>query len=168
MRTLFTKNSQKSGIAQLFPALLFFVFILCTVFTILIGSRVYENIRGRDNESFYTDTALAYITNKVRQGDLRNAVEVRQIDDTPVLILGSDFGGMTYKTWIYEKDGALYELFTDSGSSVGTADGLEIMECPSLQFSLQETASGSSLLTITLAESSQVSLLLRTPQKGGL
>ena len=63
-------NHSGNGAEQLFPALLFFVFLLCTIFTILIGSRVYENIRERDNLSFHTDTALAYISNKVRQGDI--------------------------------------------------------------------------------------------------
>ena len=54
-----TDKKSRSGAEQLYPALLFFVFLLCTVFTILIGSRVYENIRERDRLSFETDTALA-------------------------------------------------------------------------------------------------------------
>ena len=46
--TVKTDKKSRSGAEQLFPALLFFVFLLCTVFTILIGSRVYENYKGED------------------------------------------------------------------------------------------------------------------------
>ncbi len=181
------KNPQTGSVGQLFPAVLYFVFVLSTVFTILIGSRVYENIRSRDNESFHTDTALAYITNKVRQGDMADSVQVREVDGTSVLILYSDFGGMPYETWIYESEGVLRELFTDSGSGLGIADGLEIMDCPSLRFQLEETNGGDSLLTINLGgadagmtdtdetdvghtaydKAGSAALLLRCSQKGG-
>lgn len=53
-----TKRTPASGkTGFLFSMLLFFVFLFCSVFTVLIGSRVYENIRERDNDSFYRDTA---------------------------------------------------------------------------------------------------------------
>ena len=51
------KRTQNSGRTELlFSMLLLFVFLLCSIFTVLLGSRVYENIRARDNESFYRET----------------------------------------------------------------------------------------------------------------
>ena len=156
-----------NGAEQLFPALLFFVFLLCTIFTILIGSRVYENIRERDNLSFHTDTALAYISNKVRQGDMADAISVREIDDQPVLVLTSDYEGILFETWIYQTDGALWELFTQKDSGVDLSSGQMIMECDPVSFTLETNDLGNTLLTISLDGGREANVMLRSTQKGG-
>ncbi len=162
-----TRSSQ--GAEQLFPALLFFVFLICTIFTILIGSRVYENIRARDNLSFETDTVLAYITNKVRQGDKNGAVSVHEEDGCSVLVLTSQYGGTDYETWIYAKDGQLKlrELFSRSDSGMGIDDGLDIIDCERLSFSISETDAGERILTISLGDTHTARLLLRSGLEGG-
>ncbi len=157
------------GAEQLFPALLFFVFLICTIFTILIGSRVYENIRGRDNDSFETDTALAYITNKIRQSDKQDAIEVRDIDGCSVLVMYSRYGDTDYETWIYESGGQLKlkELFSRSDSGLGVDDGLDIMDCQSLNFAIEEKDGGDRILTISLGGGNNARLLLRSGREGG-
>ena len=143
------------GAEQLFPALLFFVFLLCTIFTILIGSRVYENIRERDNLSFHTDTALAYISNKVRQGDIADFVSIR------------DYDGILFETWIYQADGALWELFTQKDSGVDLSSGQMIMESAPVSFLLETNDHKNTLLTISLDGDREAKVLLRSTQKGG-
>ncbi len=152
------------GAEQLFPALLFFVFLICTIFTILIGSRVYENIRGRDNASFETDTALAYITNKVRQNDKQDAIEVRDINGCSVLVMLSRYGNTDYETWIYESGGQLKlkELFSRTDSGLGVDDGLDIMDCRRLTFAIEERKGGDRILIISLGDSDEARLLLRS------
>lgn len=151
-----------TGTELLFSMVLFLVFALCSVFTVLIGGRVYENIRMRDDRAFHKDTALAYITNKVRQADQAGSVSIREDGGIPVLILTQELAGSLYETWIYTKDGELRELFTGKDSGLGTADGLEIMECLPLAFSLEETASGGLLLTVTLDGDGSAHILLRS------
>lgn len=160
-------DHSRSGAEQLFPALLFFVFLLCTIFTILIGSRVYENIRERDNLSFHTDTALAYISNKVRQGDVADSVSIREIDGCQVLVLTSDYEDILFETWIYQADGTLWELFTQKDSGVDLSSGQVIMECDPVTFSLKTNDHGNTLLTISLDGSREANVLLRSTQKGG-
>ena len=160
-------NHSDSGAEQLFPALLFFVFLLCTIFTILIGSRVYENIRERDNASFHTDTALAYMTNKVRQGDMADAVSIRENNGCQVLVLSSDYEGIVFETWIYQMDGALWELFTQEDSGVDVFSGQMIMDCEPLSFKLETNEKGNSLLTISLKSGREAKVSLRSTQKGG-
>ncbi len=157
------------GAEQLFPALLFFVFLICTMFTILIGSRVYENIRNRDDISFETDTALAYITNKVRQSDKQDAIEIRDIDGCSVLVLLSRYGDTDYETWIYESGGQLKlrELFSRTDSGLGVDDGLDIMDCQTLLFSIDEQPGGDRILTISLGDGGEARLLLRSSREGG-
>lgn len=144
------ENSRPSGsIDFIFSMLLFLVFILCSVFTILIGSRVYSNIRARNDAAFYSDTALSYITNKVRQSDRTDSVNIRSIDGQNVLVLSSGYNGVLYETWIYTKDGSLFELFSEQGSGLSTEDGLPVMECPPVSFSIENAAAGE-MLVITL------------------
>lgn len=48
--------------------LLFLVFIMCALFTVLAGSKVYENISSRMDQTYTGSVALQYVANKVRQG----------------------------------------------------------------------------------------------------
>jgi len=161
------RTNRSRGAEQLFPALLFFVFLLCTVFTILIGSRVYENIRERDNRSFHTNTALAYMTNKVRQGDMAHAVSIREENGCQVLVLTSDYDGILFETWIYQMDGALWELFTQKDSGLDVFSGQMIMECEPVSFDLETNEYGNVVLTISLDDSHEAKISLRSVQKGG-
>ncbi len=157
-----TGKRSRGGAEQLFSALLFFLFLFCTLFTILIGSRVYENIRARNDASFQTDTVLAYIVNKVRQSDRADAVAVREEEGQQVLVLTSVFDDTVYETRIYQLDGHLYELFTQKDSGIGLSYGQEIMDCKPLSFSMAPRGNDASLLTVALDGGAEASLLLRT------
>lgn len=130
------QKTEKKGqlLGGLFTMLLFLVFILSALFTVLTGSRVYENITARSDRNFSSVTALSYIANKVRQGDLAEMADIKEIEGTQVLELRRQIGGTEYVTWIYWLDGSIRELFTDTGSGLGLEDGLEIMECGGLSF----------------------------------
>ena len=109
---------QKTGkkgqaVNVLFTMLLFLVFVLCALFTVLIGGKVYENISARMEENYTGSTALNYVANKVRQGDMEGAVSVVDINGTSVLQLKQQFGEETYVTQIYYLNGSIRELFTD-------------------------------------------------------
>ena len=78
------KKTAGAGVNLLFTMLLFLVFVLCALFTVLFGSRVYENISSRSENNDTESVALHYIANKVRQGDRDGAVDVIEIEGTPV------------------------------------------------------------------------------------
>lgn len=122
----------------LFTMLLFLTFILCALFTVLIGSRVYENIGLRSSRNFTGSTAVSYIANKVRQSDRAGMVQVREIDGVPVLVLGQEINQVSYETWIYYKDGMIRELFSNPDSGLGLEDGLEILECQGLDLEMED------------------------------
>ena len=130
-----TAARRSNNVNVLFTGLLFLVFILCALFTVLIGSRVYENITLRSNRNFTGTTALSYIANKVRQGDRAGMVNVADVDGIQVLEMKQEIGDSEYVTWMYWDDGSIRELFTDTSSGLGLADGLEILECQGLKFS---------------------------------
>lgn len=158
------RRTEKKGHAMsvLFTMLLFLVFVLSALFTVLIGSRVYENITARSDANYTGNTALSYIANKVRQGDRAGMVDVIEEDGTQVLEMSQRIGDSEYVTWIYWKDGAIRELFTDTSSGLGLEDGLIILECGGLSVSKE----GQLLHIETLGEGGgALSLYLRS---GGL
>lgn len=154
-----TKGQSISG---LFTMLLFLVFVLCALFSVLMGSQVYENITKRSDENFSGTTALSYITNKIRQGDRQDGVDIIEVDGTSVLQLKQKIGEETYHTWIYWKDGSIRELFTDENSGLGLEDGLEILECSGLSMEKK----GSSIILQTQGEgAASLKLSLRSGGK---
>lgn len=118
----------------LFIILLFFSLTLCSLFTVLIGSQVYENINGRMEENFSGQTALSYISNKVKQTDIAGAVSIRTIDNTQVLVLEQTFDGRAYETMIYQMDGQIRELFSEKDANLGLEAGIAILPCSGLEF----------------------------------
>ena len=154
-----TKGQSISG---LFTMLLFLVFVLCALFSVLMGSQVYENITKRSDENFSVTTSLSYISNKIRQCDRQDGVDIIEVDDTSVLQLKQKIGEETYHTWIYWKDGSIRELFTDENSGLGLEDGLEILECSGLSMEKK----GSSIILQTQGEgAASLKLSLRSGGK---
>lgn len=146
---------KKSG--TLLTLLLFLVFVLCALFTVLIGGRVYENMSVRIEQQFAGNTALHYIANKVRQGDTAGMVRVRQVDEVPVLELSQGINGDTYVTWIYYQDQNICELFARSDSGLGLEAGIPVMECEGLNFfqeknllTIETTGTGGGKLRLAL------------------
>lgn len=140
----------------LFTMLLFLVFVLCALFTVLIGGKVYENISARMENNYTGSVALGYVANKVRQGDMADLVDVRTIEGTSVLELKQKIGEEIYVTQIYYKDGSVRELFTDTQSGLSLADGLPIIECGGMEFQMEDdmikiTADGESGNTLWLS-----------------
>ena len=56
---------QKSQTVNLlFTMLLFLVFVLCALFTVLIGGKVYENINRRIEENYSGQVVLNYVADR--------------------------------------------------------------------------------------------------------
>lgn len=121
----------------IFTMLLFLVFVLSALFTVLIGGRVYENISGRMEDNYTGSVALNYVANKVRQGDEASAISVKNVEDISVLEIKQTINEGEYITWIYYLEGSVRELFTDTQSGLGLKDGLEIIECDGLNLSME-------------------------------
>jgi len=55
----------------LFTMLLFLVFVLCALFTVLTGGKVYENINRRMAEQFTGSVALQYLQTRCARATWR-------------------------------------------------------------------------------------------------
>ncbi len=114
--------------------LLFLVFVLCGIFTILAGGKVYVNMNSRRAEQYSSSVALHYIANQVRQGDGEDIIKVIEADGTSILEFERNLAGASYIKWIYYYNGSIRELFTRQDSGMGLTDGIPIVECEGLSF----------------------------------
>ncbi len=145
----------------LFTMLLFLVFVLSALFTVLIGGKVYENINSRVEENYSGQVVLNYVANKVRQNDKADSIAVRDIEGTAVLELAQEINGISYVTWIYYMDGSVRELFTNAGSGLGLEDGLEIIDSQGLTFRRE-----GDILEVQVADQTDTRLLLNIRSGG--
>lgn len=140
-------QTRKHTIDFLFSILLFLLFTASALLLILIGARVYQNCAQRMEENYTVRTALAYITEKVRQSDESHAVELSSIQGIPSLILRQEIDGEAYSTYIYEYEHSLRELFIKSSSFVTPDMGHSIVDLEEL--SIEELEGGCFRLTAT-------------------
>ena len=126
-------REQKHFFDTLFVSILFFVFLLCALSVVMIGSAVYKHSTEEMNDHFTTKTALAYVIEKVRQNDVNGAVELVKFDGVDALRLHREYDNTGYDLYIYAYDGKLMELFAKEGIAVTLANGHTIMELASLE-----------------------------------
>ncbi|MDF2887022.1 MAG: hypothetical protein K0R23_1407 [Lacrimispora sp.] len=132
------KEIPKSRLGTIvFPLLLFLVFVMCALFLILIGGRVYENINERSELTYQKDIAFSYIANKVRQADESGAVSLTEVEGVQVLTLKQTIEDKGYVTQIYYRDGSLWELFADQESGLSIQDGNQILECAEITMDIE-------------------------------
>lgn len=133
-----SRPAQSHSIQRVFPLVLFLVFGLCALLTVLIGGQAYQNISSRMEQDFSGATAVSYIAGKVRQNDRPGAVRVVQREGQPVLLITEELEETRYETLIYWREGALWELFTEAESGLTLADGLAILDCPGLELAMED------------------------------
>ena len=134
-RKLMKQTVQRKHTTELvFMVLLFFIFGLCALFTILIGAQAYQNIGKRMDENSTQITALSYVSNKVKQADQAGMVTIKNINDTNVLCLQQEIDQIFYETWIYYDQGYIKELFSQKDSGLTLKDGIEIIPSRGLSF----------------------------------
>lgn len=118
-----------------------FVLALLCVLTVIslmlvtFGADLYQQIAADMNQSYQLNTSLSYVANKLRGGDIAEAVEIGTFQGVPALVLNEQYGEARYATWIYcyevEEDGRqnryLMELFGEVGGEFDPGDGTPLI-----------------------------------------
>ena len=144
------ENRQRHSISGLFTLILLLMFAFSTLSLVLLGSRIYRNGISFLNRNYTTRTAVAYVTEKIRQHDEEDCVFLSELDGIPALLLKDEIDGDTFFTYIYFYDGALRELFMrsssdpspDMGSRIVVLDDFSVTASPELQDTLLIRAAG--------------------------
>lgn len=117
----------KSIVDALFLLVLFGVFLICALFIVLFGAKIYKNTVKSSEDSFFKRTCYTYVTEKIRQNDNSNGI---LIDDTVTLTRTVD--GNDYVTYLFVDDGYLKEYTTSAGNSYNAAAATKIIEMSSM------------------------------------
>ncbi len=127
---------KRSKISDVFPILLFMIFTLSALGIVLASVQIYQRIIRYANEDFETETAVAYMTEKVRSHDRDGDIDTGVFCGHDAVILEDRVVDTDYVTCIYTSDGYLRELFTekelldgcseDSGNPILEMDDLSV------------------------------------------
>ncbi|MBQ7425399.1 MAG: DUF4860 domain-containing protein [Lachnospiraceae bacterium] len=98
-------------IDAVFVIALLLLFMLSALSVIAIGASIYKKNVEKMSENSSHRIACAYLTEKVRQADENGAIDVERIFGENALVFSEDINGVTYKTYIYDFDGNLMELY---------------------------------------------------------
>jgi len=154
--------SQKN-VTTLLPLLLFVIFTTCILFVLLTGADVYRKFSRRDQDNFEKRTTMQYLTTRIRQSDISDAIFVGCFEDInaqaegDTLFLKEEVNGRTFYTRIYCHEGYLRELFSEDDVSFLPNAGQEILELHDIRFTLQENIL---YIDVKYKDSSKESLVL--------
>ncbi len=124
----------------LFPLALFFCFAVSAIVLILMATGIYRSTTESSARNHVGRTALAYVSEKLHQGDADGDVFIGALGEEPALVLRRQSDGGTYCTYIYEYEGALRELFLKEGAEVPPENGSVIAEIKA--FSMEKISDG--------------------------
>ncbi len=140
------EKQQKHIIDIFFVITLFCLFALSAIFLISIGADIYGKTVNNMEQNFDTRTALAYITEKVRQSDQQDQLSVGNLDGHPALIISSHTTSSDYQTYLYAYDGQLKELMVKQGVTLGPETGQNILAVSDFDLHLE----GENLISCTI------------------
>lgn len=166
------KQQRRFVVDILFVLALFGVFAVSALALVTIGADVYRHTVQDMSDNYDARTAIAYVTEKVRQNNVllsddTPSVALSTISGEPALVLTSEIDGEAYDTFLYYYEGYLKELYMRRDAYLGENvldAGQNILELSDLTF---ETAADNLLsVTMTTSDGRERRLLLsiRCPQ----
>ena len=136
-------------IDTLFVLCLLFLFIISAVMVIFIGASVYKKNVEAMTGNYSHRIACAYISEKVRQSDIKGRVFIDEIFGQNTLVMQDEIDGALYNTYIYNHDGYLMELYARSDlSEVYPQSGQKILKISS--FDIKEIDDACFRIMVTL------------------
>jgi hypothetical protein len=142
-----SRKIQQHTIDFIFPVALLFVFAASSLVVLLLAANIYRHTTRASLSHFESGTALAYITEKIRQNDEGGTASVYldSFDGCTALVMEQSYNGSLYRTYIYESGGSIRELFIRDGVHASASDGTELIQVSS--FTMEEAADGLYLFT---------------------
>jgi hypothetical protein len=162
------KDNSSHVLDVLFAFSLFGLFVLIGTCVVLFGSKVYRSTAAQLEENYTSRTALAYVSEKIRQSDVSDGIELVSLsfkdeaDSSPAttaLAFTETIEETEYRTYIYFYDGALRELFIRADADISPGQGTALLSLS--DFTIEEETDGFYLLTAQEADGHTAQLLVR-------
>lgn len=120
--------SNQFSIQFIFIMLLFLIIVILSVMIITLGKDIYNNINDDRANNYELRVSLSYIANKIRQADKEYAVDIKDINGNPAVVIKETYDGLNYETWIYYYDNYINEILIDEGTLFNLSDGMKVIE----------------------------------------
>jgi len=117
----------KSNIDFIFLLTLFAAFLICALFIVLFGAKIYQKTVSDMDQNFTRRTVSAYISEKIKQNDTANCVYEDTADGVSLLRLDQVTEYGTYSTYLYYADGYLREITQNADAEFHKEDGTQVI-----------------------------------------
>lgn len=152
----------------LFVLALFGVFAVSALALITVGADVYQHTVQDMSRNYDDRTAIAYITEKIRQSDCilsdgSPAIAIGSLEQQQALVLTDEWEGEAYCTYLYLHDGWLKELYIRKNADIGNGildAGQNIIKLEALEYRQLEDKLLSVSMTLSGGETRQLNLSL--------
>lgn len=163
------KQQRRFIVDILFVLALFGVFAVSALVVVTIGADVYQHTVRDMSRNYDSRTAIAYVSEKVRQadcslGDGSSAVRLSTLSGQPALCLREELDGEQFCTWLYFHDGFLKELYMREGANLGgniLSAGEDILQLSDLEYKQIADNLLSVSMTLPNGENKQLFLSVR-------
>ncbi len=120
-------TSNKFSIQFIFIMLLFLIIVILSVMIINLGREIYISINNDRTNNYELRVSFSYISNKLRQADKENTVDIRDFNGNPAIVIKETYEGLSYENWIYYHDNSIYEILIDEGEPFDVYDGMKVL-----------------------------------------
>lgn len=117
------RNSEEPGhhiVDVLFVLALFGVFAASALMLVTLGANIYKQTVASMGDNFTERTAYSYLTEKIRQNDTFDAIDMGELDGIPALVMTERIDEQEYCTYLYYYEGYLKELYIRKDTFAGT------------------------------------------------
>ena len=128
-----------SKMLEIIPTfVLFFVFAVCMLITLLTGAKVYQDVSALMKEQYSTATCIQYITAKVRHYDGIGGISTGRLGDVDALIFWESYDEEDYVTYLYCYEEYLMELFCVADDIFLPGEGQRVMRLEEMTFEVNQ------------------------------
>lgn len=149
-------NDNQHHIDFIFVLILFCLFSLCALTVVYIGSHIYSQTENTMEINYDNNTAMGYITEKVRQANSHQGIEVKTIHQVSILCIHTQKNNRHYTTYIYCYKNKLKELYINDEDNFDITSGEDILDVESLTFSIKDSLLK---ISITIHQKTQISYI---------
>ncbi|MGN0473427.1 MAG: DUF4860 domain-containing protein [Lachnospiraceae bacterium] len=155
-------KESKHVVDVLFVIALFCVFAICALMLVIIGADVYKKTVRDMDENYDSRTAFAYVTEKIRQNDVANALSIKPFGESDAICITEYYNDTAYITYLYLHDGFLCELNMRGDSKLDPSSGDSIL--PVQSFFIEQV--NPQLYLVKLATSTDTTTLYISTRSG--
>ena len=88
---------------QMFLVILFAVFAVCAFSLSMIGANIYSHTASVMNEDYEERIDISYVTEKIRQWDEKDSIEIGSFHGRTALIHTEKINGKNNNTYLYQE-----------------------------------------------------------------